>query len=120
MDHVDEFRRSKNGGKELWGGLKWLKNGRKSQNSGEKKVQPPPGSPARSRRVKRWLALKFYGRHRPAVAHLLVWRVYSTPVGGASSGPISHGAQVATRPKWCSRFGEFSLRVLGAQVLFCG
>ena len=32
----------------------------------------------------------------------------------------SHGAQVATRPKWCSRFGEFSLRVFGAQVLFCG
>ena len=29
MDHVDEFRRSKNGGKELWGGLKWPENGRK-------------------------------------------------------------------------------------------
>ena len=41
-----------------------------------------------------------------------------TPAGGASSGPISHGAQVATRLKRCSRFGEFSLRVLGAQVLF--
>ena len=30
MDHRDEFRGSKNGGKELWGGLKWSKNGRKS------------------------------------------------------------------------------------------
>ena len=30
-DHVDEFRRSKNGGKELWGGLKLSRNGRKSQ-----------------------------------------------------------------------------------------
>ena len=40
------------------------------------------------------------------------------PAGGASFGPIPHGAQVATRPKRCSRFGEFSLRVLGAQVLF--
>ena len=26
------------------------------------------------------------------------------PAGGASSGPIPHGAQVATRPKRCSRF----------------
>ena len=50
----------------------------------------------------------------------MIRRVYRTPVGGASSGPISHGAQVATLPKWCSRFEEFSLRVLGAQVLFCG
>ena len=41
-----------------------------------------------------------------------------TQAGGASSGPISHGAQVATWPKRCSRFGEFSLRVSGAQVLF--
>ena len=71
-DHVDEFRRSKNGGKELWGGLKWPENGRKSQNSGEKTVQPPSGSPARSRGVRRRLAVKFYGRHRPAVAHLVV------------------------------------------------
>ena len=29
MDHGNEFRGSKNGGKELWGGLKWLENGRK-------------------------------------------------------------------------------------------
>ena len=64
--------------------------------------------------------MKFYGRHRPEVAHLVVRQVYSNSLGGASSGPISQGAQVATRPKWCSRFGEFSLRVLGAQVLFCG
>ena len=26
MDHVDEFRGSKNGGKELWGGLKFPEN----------------------------------------------------------------------------------------------
>ena len=76
-DHEDEFRRSKNGGKELWGGLRWPENGRKSQNSGEKSVQPPSGSPARSRRVRRRLAVKFYVRHRPAVAHLVVRRVYS-------------------------------------------
>ena len=76
-DHVDEFRRSKNGGKELWGGLKWPENGQKSQNSGEITVQPPSGSTARSRRVRRRLAIKFYGRHHPAVAHLVVQRVYS-------------------------------------------
>ena len=29
MDHGNEFRGSKNGGNELWGGLKWPKNGRK-------------------------------------------------------------------------------------------
>ena len=83
-------------------------------------MQPPSGSPARSRRVQRRLAVKFYGQHRPAVAHLVVRACTVTPAGGASSGPISHGAQVATRLKWCFRFGEFSLRVLGAQVLFCG
>ena len=76
-DHVDEFRRSKNGGKELWGGLMCPENCRKSQNSGEKSVQPPSGSPARSRCVRRRLAVKFYGRHRPAVAQLLVRSVYS-------------------------------------------
>ena len=75
MDHGNEFRGSKNGGKELWGGLKWPENGQKSQNSGDKTVQPPSGSTARSRRVQRWLASKFYGRHRPVVAHLMVRRV---------------------------------------------
>ena len=30
MDHGNEFRGSKNGGKELWGGLKWPENGRKT------------------------------------------------------------------------------------------
>ena len=29
MDHVNEFRGSTNGGKDLWGGLKWPENGRK-------------------------------------------------------------------------------------------
>ena len=52
-------------------------NGQKSQKSGDKTVQPPSGSPARSRRIRRQLAVKFYGRHRPVVAHLMVWRVYS-------------------------------------------
>ena len=101
-DHVDEFRRSKNGGKELWGGLRWPENGRKSQNSGEKLVQPPSGSPARSRRVQRRLAVKFYGRNLPAVAHLVVRRVYS------NSG------------RWCLVWSDSSRRASGysAQKVF--
>ena len=68
---------SKNGGNELWGGLKWPENGWKSQKSGDKTVQPPSGSPARSRRVRRRLVLKFYGWHRSMVAHLMVRCMYS-------------------------------------------
>ena len=74
-DHVDEFRESKNGGKDLWGGLNWPEMVEKSQKSGDKMVQPPSGPPARFRRVRRWLAVKFHGQHRPVVAHLMVWRV---------------------------------------------
>ena len=33
MDHVDEFRRSINGGKKLWGGLKWPEMAGKVKNS---------------------------------------------------------------------------------------
>ena len=32
MDHGNEFRGSKNGGKELWGGLKWPEN---QENTGD-------------------------------------------------------------------------------------
>ena len=78
-------------GKELWGGLRWSENGRKSQNSDEKSVQPPLVSPARSRRVRQRLAVKFYGRHRPAMAHLVVRRVYSNFGRWCLVGPISHG-----------------------------
>ena len=101
-DHVDEFKRSKNGGKELWGGLKWPKNGRKSQNSGEKTVQPSSGSPSRSRRVWRRLAVKFYGRHRPVVPHLVVRHVYSNSF------------------RWCLVWSDFSRRAGGysAQMVF--
>ena len=66
---------TKNDGKELWGGLRWPKMAKKSQKSGDKTVQLPSGSPTRSRRVRRRLAVKFYGRHRPMVAHLMVRRV---------------------------------------------
>ena len=57
------------------GGLRWPKMAEKSQNSGDKIVQPSSGSPARSRLVRQRLAVKFHGRHRLVVAHLMVQRV---------------------------------------------
>ena len=120
MDHVDEFRRSKNGGKELWGGLKWPENSRKSRKPDDKTVQPPSGSLARSRRVRRRLAVKFYGRHRPAVAHLMVRRVYSNSrrwcLVWFNLPRRGNGQNDPTR----SWFGELLPRVFGAQKVSWG
>ena len=119
-DHVDEFRRSKNGGKELWGGLKWPENGRKSKKSGDKTVQQPSGSPARSRCVRRRLAVKFYSRHRPVVEHLMVWCVYSKSgwwrLVWFNLPRRVNGQNDTTR----SRFGELLPRVFGAQKVSWG
>ena len=119
-DHRNEFRGSKNGGKELWGGLKLPENGQKSQKSSDKTMQPPSGSLAISRRVRLRLAVKFYGRHRPVVAHLMVWCVYS------NSGRRwlvwfnlpwrANGQNDPTR----SQFGELLPRVFGAQKVSWG
>ena len=49
----------------------------KIKKSGDKTVQQPSGSPVRSQRVRWWLAVKFYGQHRPVVVHLMVLCVYS-------------------------------------------
>ena len=46
-DHINEFRGSKNGGKEVLVGLKWPKNTKIRRP----KVEQPPRSPARSGRV---------------------------------------------------------------------
>ena len=43
------------------------------------------------------LAVKFCQRDCPEVAHLLVRRCTITPVGGASSGPISHSFPMSKR-----------------------
>ena len=119
-DHGNEFRESKNGGKELWGGLKLPENGRKSQKSGDKTVQPSSGSPARSRRVRRRLAVKFYDRHRPVVAHLMVRRVYSNSCRWClvwfNLPRRANGHNDPTR----SRFGELLPRVFGAQKVSWG
>ena len=120
LHHGNEFRGSKNGGKELWGGLKWPKNGRKSQKSGDKTVQPPSGSPARSRRVRRRLAVKFHGRYRPVVEHLMVQRMYSNSGRWCliwfNLPRRANGQNDPTR----SRFGELLLRVFGAQKVSWG
>ena len=111
---------SKNGGKELWGGLKWPENGHKSQKSGDKTVQPPSGSPARSRRVRGRLAVKFYCRHLPVVAHLMVRRVYSNSgrwcLVWFNLPRRANGQNDPTR----SRFGELLPRVFGAQKVSWG
>ena len=38
-DNGNEFRGSKNGGKELWGGRKWPEN---QENTGDSRWPPPP------------------------------------------------------------------------------
>ena len=71
-DHVDEFRRSKNGGNELWGSLKWPEMAEKVKNSPVITVVVAAASPVRSGSVRQRLAVKFCRRDRPEVAHLLV------------------------------------------------
>ena len=44
-DHGNEFRGSKNGGKELWGGLKWPEMARKSRNARLPTVAAAAASP---------------------------------------------------------------------------
>ena len=63
-DHGNEFRGSKNEGREVWVGL----NGRKVEKSDDPPWQPPPRLPARSGRVRRWFAVKLGWRDRLVVA----------------------------------------------------
>ena len=88
--------------------------------SGDKTVQPPSGSPARSRRVRLRLAVKFYSRHRPAVAHLMVRCVYSNNgrwcLVWFNLPRRANGQNDPTR----SRFGELLPRVFGAQKVSWG
>ena len=60
-------------------------NGRKTQKSGDPSLRPPPSSPARSRRVRRRLAGKFYRRGLLVVLLLPVRHVYSS--GGRNRLP---------------------------------
>ena len=65
-DHGNEFRGSKNGGREVWVSLEWPEN----RKSGDPPWRLALRSPARSGRVRRRLALKFHGDGRPVVALL--------------------------------------------------
>ena len=96
-DHVDEFRRSKNGGKELWGGLKWSEMAGKVKNSPVITVATAAASSAVSGRVRRRLAVKFGPRDRRRLRTSLSRACIVTPIGGASSGPISHGPPMSKR-----------------------
>ena len=88
--------------------------------SDDKTVQSPSGSPARSRRIRRRLAVKFYGRHRPEVAHLMVQSVYSKNgrwcLVWFNLPRRTNGQNDPTR----SRFGELLPRVFGAQKVSWG
>ena len=77
MDHGNEFKGSRNGGKELWGGRKWSEMARKSRNYRGPMVAAAAASPALSRRVRRRSTVKFH-RHDPLEVLLPpVRRVYS-------------------------------------------
>ena len=60
-------------------------NGQKMTKSGDPRWRLPPCSPARSGRVRRWLAVKFQGDGRLVVALLHEQRVYSS--GGRNRLP---------------------------------
>ena len=76
-DHGNEFKGSKNGGNELWGGLKWPKMAKKSRNAWLPKVAAAVASPTRSRRVRRRPTLKFHRHDRLDVLLPPVRLVYS-------------------------------------------
>ena len=120
MDHGNEFRGSKNGGKELWGGRKWPEMAEKVKNSPVITVAAATASPARSGRIWRRLAVKFYGRHRPVVAHLMVRCVYSNSgrwcLVWFNLPRRANGQNDPTR----SRFEELLPRVFGAQKVSWG
>ena len=60
-------------------------NGQKMTKSGDPRWRLPPCSPARSGRIRRRLAMKFYGQDRPVVALLPVQCVYTN--GGRNRLP---------------------------------
>ena len=68
---------SKNGGKKLWGGLKWPKMVEKSRNARLPMVVAAATSSARSRRVRWRLAMKFGQHDRLDVLLPPVRHVYS-------------------------------------------
>ena len=127
-DHGNEFKGSKNGGKELWGGLKWPKMAGKVKNSSVITVAAAAAaaaSPARSRRVWRRLAVKFGRRDRLEVVHLHGWRVLQC--GGQwylfwSNIPrLANSQNDPTRVHkfWRNSLGFWSSKgVLGARVSF--
>ena len=120
MDHGNEFRGSKNGGKELWGGRKWPEMAGKSRIFRWFTVAAAAASPARSRRVRRRFAVKFHRRDRLDVAHLLGRGM--SPVAGRWCLVWSNLSRLANEQKaqLGSRFGELFPRVFGAQKVSWG
>ena len=96
-------------------------SGRKIQKNGDPRWRPPPPSPARSGRVRRRLARKFYQRGRLVVLLLPGQRVYSG--GGRNRLPrLKHDwpKNGSKRPNSGFRvFGVFS-QVLGLKMSVLG
>ena len=69
----------------------------KVKNSSVITVVAAAASPARSGRVRLWLAVKFGRRDRPEVRTSLSGTCSFVVAGGASSGPISHGSRMSKR-----------------------
>ena len=116
-DHGNEFRGSKNGGNELWGDLKWPEMAKKSRNARLPTVAAAAASPTRSRRVRRWLAVKFHGRLcldvlLPSVRHVysdsgrwcLVWSNLPWLANGQNDPTRVHKFWRASLGFWSSKW----------------
>ena len=96
-DHENEFRGSKNGGKELWGGRKLPEMAEKVKNSPVITVVAAAASPSRSGRVRPRLAVKFGRVTVRRLCTSLSGACSFLVAGGASSGPVSHGSLMSKR-----------------------
>ena len=76
----------------------WPEMAKKIKNSPVTTMAAVAASPARSRLVRRRLAVKSYRRDRLDVPLSLSGACCRWPVGGASFGPNSHGSQIVQ--KW--------------------
>ena len=120
MDHGNEFRGSKNGGNELWGGRKWPEMAEKSRICQWFTVAVAAASPARSLRVRLRFTVKFHRRDLLDVAHLLGRRM--SPVAGQWCLVWFDFSRLAIEQKaqFGFRFGELLPRVFGAQRVSWG
>ena len=103
-DHGNEFKGSKNGGREVWVGLKWPKNDKIRRP----KVAATVVFASLSERARRQLAMKFHCDGSLVVALLPGLRVYSC--GGRNRLPRLKPDRLENRSKRpSSRFSGFRI-----------